>query len=102
MTMPIGLLLASKFWTGLRHLGGPGLLLLGLADNSLIPLPGSMDVLTIWFAVHHRKLWLYYAAMATAGSIVGGYLTYRLARRGGMKVLQRRLGPGSTRSFFSK
>jgi hypothetical protein len=54
MTMPIGLLLASKFWTGLRHLGGPGLLLLGLADNSLIPLPGSMDVLTIWFAVHHR------------------------------------------------
>jgi len=55
--MPIGLLLASKFWTGLRHLTEPGLLWLGLADNSLIPLPGSMDVLTIWFAVHHRHEW---------------------------------------------
>lgn len=95
----LGLFLVSKLWIWLRHLGGPGLLLLGLADNSLIPLPGSMDVLTIWFAVHHRKQWFYYAAMATAGSIVGGYLTYRLARRGGKRALQHRLGPGSTRSF---
>ena len=31
----------------LIHLGGPGLILLGIADNSLIPLPGSTDVVTI-------------------------------------------------------
>jgi membrane protein YqaA with SNARE-associated domain len=102
MTGTLGLFLVSKLWTWLRHLGGPGLLLLGLADNSLIPLPGSMDVLTIWFAVHHRKLWFYYAGMATAGSIIGGYLTYRLAGKGGKKVLQHRLGPGSTKSFFRR
>jgi len=41
MTLPLGLLLASKLWNWLRHLGGPGLLLLGLADNSLIPLPAA-------------------------------------------------------------
>ena len=46
-------------------------------------MPGSMDVLTIWFAVHHRHEWLYYAAMAAAGSVIGGYVTYRLARKGG-------------------
>ena len=67
MVMPVGAFLVSKVWTWLRHLGGPGLLLLGLADNSIIPLPGSMDVLTIWFVVHHRQLWFYYAIMATAG-----------------------------------
>lgn len=102
MTMPIGLLLASKFWTGLRHLGGPGLLLLGLADNSLIPLPGSMDVLTIWFAVHHRHEWLYYAAMAAAGSVTGGYVTYRLARKGGKATLEHRLGSRRATSFYQR
>jgi len=41
-----------------------------------------MDVLTIWFAVHHHNQWTYYAAMATLGSVIGGYVTYRLARKG--------------------
>jgi membrane protein YqaA with SNARE-associated domain len=102
MTSALGLFLASKLWVWLRHLGGPGLLLLGLADNSIIPLPGSMDVLTIWFAVHHHKLWFYYALMATAGALVGGYITYRIARKGGKKALQSRLGPKGTKSFSTR
>ncbi|MGB7149972.1 MAG: hypothetical protein WBD45_12515, partial [Terriglobales bacterium] len=44
----------------LIHLGGPGLILLGIADNSLIPLPGSTDVVTILLAAHHREPWFYY------------------------------------------
>src|SRR6516225_9341999 len=76
-------IIPPSFGLGCVTGGGPGLLWLGLADNSLIPLPGSMDVLTIWFAVHHRHEWLYYAAMAAAGSVIGGYATYRLARKGG-------------------
>jgi membrane protein YqaA with SNARE-associated domain len=98
----LGLAVASKLWVWIRHLGGPGLVLLGLADNSIIPMPGSMDVLTIWFAVHHRKQWLYYALMAVAGSVIGGYVTYRLARRGGKEVLQRRLGPKQAKAFFHR
>jgi membrane protein YqaA with SNARE-associated domain len=100
MMPPLGFVAATKFWTWLRHLGGPGLLVLGLADNSLIPMPGSMDVLTIWFVVHHPKLWYYYALMALAGSIVGGYITYRLARKGGKEVLARRIGPKRTQSIY--
>src|SRR5215813_10374282 len=102
MTPPLGFFLAAKFWSWIRHQGGPGLLLLGLADNSIIPMPGSMDVLTIWFAVHHHKQWYYYAIMATAGSLLGGYLTYRLARKGGKKALRSRLGPGRTTSFSQR
>jgi membrane protein YqaA with SNARE-associated domain len=96
----LGVIVASKLWTWLRHLGGPGLVVLGLADNSVIPLPGSMDVLTIWFAVHRRHEWLYYVGMATAGAVIGGYLTYRLARRGGRAMLHRRLGKQWASSFY--
>ena len=45
------------------HLGGLGFIPLGLLDNSVIPLPGSMDVLTIVLSARKQELWLYYALM---------------------------------------
>jgi membrane protein YqaA with SNARE-associated domain len=72
-------------------LGGPGLILLGLIDSSVIPVPGSMDAMTIVLAAHQRTWWPYYAVMATVGSVVGAYLTYRLARNRGEKALHDRL-----------
>jgi membrane protein YqaA with SNARE-associated domain len=72
------------------HLGGIGLIPLGLLDNSVVPVPGSMDVATILLAARDKRLWFYYAAMATIGSVIGGYLTYRLARKGGKEALGRR------------
>jgi membrane protein YqaA with SNARE-associated domain len=85
------LLLAVPIWHKLRRLGGPGLVLLGIADNSVIPLTGSMDVLTIWLAARHREPWPYYALMATIGAVVGGYITYALARKGGKETMERKL-----------
>jgi membrane protein YqaA with SNARE-associated domain len=81
----------KTFWNALRKLGGPGLILLGLADNSLIPLPGSMDAFTIVLSAAHRDLWFYYAIMATIGSILGGYLTYRLGAKGGKETLEKKI-----------
>jgi membrane protein YqaA with SNARE-associated domain len=75
----------------LRNLGGPGLILLGLLDNSAVPLPGSMDVFTIVLSADQRERWPYYAFMATLGSVIGGYLTYRLARGEGKGRLGSRL-----------
>jgi membrane protein YqaA with SNARE-associated domain len=91
MLTPLHPLLAVPIWRQLRHLGGVGLVLLGLADNSLIPLTGSMDVLTIWLAARHREPWPYYAFMATLGAVIGGYITYALARKGGEKAMERKL-----------
>jgi hypothetical protein len=54
----------------LIHLGGPGLILLGLADNSLVPMPGSTDVVTILLAAHRPSLWIYFAFMATLGAVL--------------------------------
>jgi len=91
--MPIAphLLLAVPIWHKLRRMGGPGLVLLGLADNSIIPLTGSMDVLNIWLAARHREPWPYYAFMATLGAVIGGYITYMLARKGGKETMERKL-----------
>jgi len=72
------------------HLGGLGFIPLGLLDSSVLPLPGSMDVLTIVLSARHGELWSYYALMATIGSVVGGYVTYRLARKGGKETLARK------------
>jgi membrane protein YqaA with SNARE-associated domain len=83
------LLMASSMrW--LLRMGGPGLILIGLADNSVVPLTGSMDVLTIYLAASHRQTWPYYAFMATLGAVLGGYITYTLARKGGQATLERK------------
>ena len=84
-------LAAVPIWHRLRRLGGPGLVLLGIADNSVIPLTGSMDVLTIWLAARHREPWPYYAFMATLGAVLGGYITYAVARKGGKEAMERKL-----------
>src|SRR5882762_4756139 len=75
----------------LRRLGGVGLVVLGVADNSVIPLTGSMDILTIYLAARHRQTWPYYALMATLGAVIGGYITYALARKGGKQAMERKL-----------
>lgn len=79
----------------LVHLGALGFLPLGLIDSSIIPLPGSMDVLTIILAARTPELWFYYAVAATLGSVLGAFVTYRLARKGGEKSLEKRLSAKS-------
>src|SRR6201988_3671972 len=84
---------AREIFHWLHHLGGPGLIVLGLIDNSVIPVPGSMDALTIILSANQRKLWPYYALMATIGSVIGGYVTYRIARRQGKGAMERKFSP---------
>jgi membrane protein YqaA with SNARE-associated domain len=81
---------ARSFRNWIFQLGGLGLIPLGLLDSSVIPLPGSMDVLTIFLSARTPELWVYYAVMATVGSVVGGYVTFRLARKGGKETLERK------------
>ena len=95
--MIIGHVIAALLPTAVRsvrrwlfHLGGLGLIPLGLLDNSPLPLPGIMDVATIVLSARQEDLWLYYAFMATVGSIIGGFISYRLARKGGKEALERR------------
>ena len=84
----------------LIHLGALGFLPLGLIDSSIIPLPGSMDVLTIILAARNAEFWIYYAVMATFGSVLGGFVTYRLARKGGKESLARRVSAKTMKRVY--
>jgi membrane protein YqaA with SNARE-associated domain len=99
MPLPPHLLLAAPLWQQLRHLGGVGLILLGLVDNSVIPVTGSMDVLTIWLAARHHEPWPYYGLMATLGAVLGGYITYSLSRKGGQEMMERKLSKAKAAKF---
>jgi membrane protein DedA with SNARE-associated domain len=100
--LAIALLVTEKsamHW--LIHLGGPGLILLGIADNSLIPLPGSTDIVTILLAAHRREPYLYYTIMSTAGAVLGGFLTYRMARKGGKETLEKRFSQRKVKKVYA-
>src|SRR5437870_596562 len=85
----------------LAHLGGLGFIPLGILDSSIVPVPGSMDFLLVFLAAHDPHLWLYYAAMATIGSVIGGVLTYRLASKGGKEALERRVEPARLKKVYA-
>jgi len=87
---------SRDFTHWLLHLGGIGLVPLGLLDSSVIPIPGSMDFATILLSARDKHLWIYYALMATAGSVLGGFVTYRLARKGGKEALAKKFSKRKT------
>ena len=81
------------------HLGGPGLIPLGVLDGSVIPIPGSVDIVTVILAAHEKNLWPYYALMATLGSVFGSFLSYRLAHRHGGHHLTQHLPFGTIEKY---
>jgi membrane protein YqaA with SNARE-associated domain len=75
-----------------RHLGGLGLFLLAIVDSSPLPTFGGLDILTAILAARQREPWYYYAGVSTAGSVIGAYLTFRIARKAGLDYLSRKFG----------
>src|SRR5271165_2004280 len=73
----------------LAHLGALGLFSVAVLDSSAIPIPipGSTDLLLLWL-VAHRGNPMVLAPWAIAGSIVGGYTTWLIGRKGGKAALR--------------
>jgi len=78
------------FAATLRHLGALGLFFLAILDSSPLPTFGGPDILTAVLSASHRDPWYEYAAMATAGSVLGAYLTFRVARHAGSAYLDKK------------
>jgi membrane protein YqaA with SNARE-associated domain len=96
-----GQTLSSK----LRHLGALGLFFLAIIDSSPLPTFGGPDILTAILSASHRDPWYEYAATATSGSVLGAYLTFRVARKAGSAYLDRKFKKGrvsATRKLFKK
>jgi len=95
-------LIAVELWTWLHRFGGPGLILLGIIDNSVIPIPGGVDIVLILLSSHRREWWLYYAFMALVGAVLGGYLTYGMAEKGSEEALERKFGKKRLQKVYDR
>jgi len=73
-----------------RAIGGPGLFLVAFLDSSLLSLPEINDLLIVWMVTRHKTRMVYYATMATLGSIAGCLSLYYVGRRGGERMLRKR------------
>lgn len=72
-------------------LGGPGLFLIAFLDSSFLSFPNVVDLLIIADVARHEARWVYYGLMPTLGSVVGCYVLYEFARRGGNRFLRKRV-----------
>jgi len=71
------------------HLGGFGLLGMGILDSSFLFMPLGNDLLMVGLTVRHRNLMLYYAVMATVGSVLGCLVVDLVCRRIGEEKLEK-------------
>jgi membrane protein YqaA with SNARE-associated domain len=78
-----------------RHLGALGLFMLAILDGSPIPTFAGPDILTAILSASHRNPWYEYAAVATAGAVIGSYLTFRVARQAGIAYLDQKFKKGA-------
>ena len=72
-------------------LGGPGLFLLSFLDSSFLSFPEVTDILIIVLVTKHPERFLWYTALPTLGSILGCYVLYVLAYRGGEAFMRKRM-----------
>ncbi len=91
----------TGFTAAFRHLGAAGLFFIAILDSSPLPTFAGPDILTAILAATHRNPWYEYAAVATAGSVIGAYLTFRLARRAGTAYLQTKFRKGKVASLLN-
>jgi membrane protein YqaA with SNARE-associated domain len=70
--------------------GGIGLFVIAALDSSFLSFPQINDVLIIYLSTQSPVLMPYYAAMTTAGSVLGCFVLYAFARRGGEVFLRKR------------
>jgi membrane protein YqaA with SNARE-associated domain len=82
----------NSFASIFRHLGALGLFFLAILDSSPLPTFGGPDILIAILAASHRNPWYEYAAVTTAGSVIGASLTFRIARKAGSVYLNSKFG----------
>ncbi len=81
-----------SFLSTFRHLGALGLFFLTILDSSPVPTFCGPDILLTILVTTHRDPWYEYVAVATVGSTIGAYITFRLARKAGDAYLESRFG----------
>jgi membrane protein DedA with SNARE-associated domain len=99
------LVLASQHWLAklggsagslVQGLGGPGVLLVAIADSSFLSIPEGNDLLIVILST--GKSWgnmAYFVGMTILGSVIGCFLLYSVGRKGGSPMLRRKFSEKS-------
>jgi membrane protein YqaA with SNARE-associated domain len=91
----------NSFLSVFRHLGAFGLFFLTILDSSPAPTLGGPDVLIAILVTTRHNPWYEYAAVATVGSTIGAYITFRLARKAGQAYLDSKFGRARVSAFLT-
>ncbi len=73
------------------HMGGFGLLALGILDSSFLFLPLGNDLLMVVLTARHKIMMPFYAVMAAAGSVIGCLITDFISREAGEEGIEKRV-----------
>ena len=79
----------KEFLASLVTWGAPGLLLAAVLDGAGLPIPGGVDVLVMYLASQTPEQTFWLATLAVLGSVIGNYLLFLIARRGGKAFLEK-------------
>ncbi|MGH9383311.1 MAG: YqaA family protein [Vicinamibacterales bacterium] len=74
-------------------LGGLGLFIIAALDSSFLSFPQVNDLLIIVLSTAYPERMAYYAGMTTLGSLLGCFVLYAAARRGGDVFMRKRFKP---------
>lgn len=78
----------NRFTAFLEAWGMPGTVILALLDSAGIPLPAGVDILLLLTAAATPEKAYLSAALSVAGSVIGCFFLYWLARKGGTRYLE--------------
>lgn len=87
-------------------MGGPGLMLIALADSSFLSIPQGNEILIVILSI--GQTWgkmLYYVLMTTLGSLIGCSILFLIARKGGELFLRKQFSDEKielARKWFQK
>ena len=92
---------SHSFASYLRHLGAAGLFFLAIIDSAPVPTFGGPDILVAILSAAHHDLWYEYGATAVAGSVIGAFITFRIARRAGSAYLDKKFKKSKLGKFLN-
>jgi membrane protein DedA with SNARE-associated domain len=79
----------KRFTDALIALGPAGVFLFAILDGAGVPTPGGLDALLIFLSAQRPEAAYLMAALTLVGSLIGCFILFYIARRGGEAYLSR-------------
>jgi membrane protein DedA with SNARE-associated domain len=89
----------KEFLASLIAWGPAGLFVGAFLDGAGLPIPGGVDALVVFLAAQSPEAAMWLGTVAVIGSVIGNFLLFVIARRGGKVFLDKRSSSKSSRRF---